>query len=70
MVIYKCYFSREHTARSYKKWYEHGIRKTPQIKSTAHDAKSYLKQTDYVSINQAKALNIVNSNNKKKHYVN
>ena len=38
MVIFKCYFSREHIALSNKKWCEHRIRK-----STAHDEKSYLK---------------------------
>ena len=50
MVIHKCYFSREHIALSYKKWCEHGIRKNKQIKSTAHDGKSYLKWTNYVFI--------------------
>ena len=29
MVIFKCYFSREHIALSYKKWCEHRIGKTP-----------------------------------------
>ena len=43
MVIFKCYFSREHIALSYKKRCEHRIRKNQQIKSTAHDGKSYLK---------------------------
>ena len=43
MVIFKCYFSREHIALSYKKWCEHGIRKNEQINGTAHDGKSYLK---------------------------
>ena len=41
MVIFKCYFSREHIALSYEKLYEHRIRKKEQIKSTAHDEKSY-----------------------------
>ena len=40
---FKCYFSREHIALSYKKLCEHRIRKNQQIKSTAHDGKSYLK---------------------------
>ena len=43
MVIFKCYFSREHIALSLKKktkkWCEHRIMKTQQIKSTVHDAK-------------------------------
>ena len=43
IVIFKCYFSREHIALSYIKWREHEIRKEQQIKSTAHDGKSYLK---------------------------
>ena len=43
MVIFKCYFSREHIALSYKKWCEHRIRENEQIKSTARDEKSYLK---------------------------
>ena len=43
MVIFKCYFSREHIAISYKKWSEHGIRKNQQIKTTVHGGKSYLK---------------------------
>ena len=43
IVILKCYFSREHIAHSYKKWCEHRIRKNQQMKSTAHDGKSYLK---------------------------
>ena len=43
MVIFMCYFSREHIALSYKKWCEHRIRENQQIKSTAHDGKSYLK---------------------------
>ena len=43
MVIFKCYFSREHIALSYKKWCGHRIRKNQQIKSTAHDGKSYFK---------------------------
>ena len=43
MVIFKCYFSREHIALSYEKWCEHRIRKKQQIKSTANDEKSYLK---------------------------
>ena len=42
-VTFKCYFSREHIALSYEKWCEHRIRKNQQIKSTAHDEKSYLK---------------------------
>ena len=41
MVISKSYFSIEHIALSYKKWCEHGIRKNQQIKSNAHDGKSY-----------------------------
>ena len=54
MVIFKCYFSREHIALSYIKWCEHRIRKNQQIKGTAFDGKSYLnKQT--VSIDQDKA---------------
>ena len=43
MLIFRCYFSREHIALSYEKLCEHGIRKNQQIKSTAHDRKSYLK---------------------------
>ena len=43
MAISKCYFSREHIALSCEKWCEHRIRKNQQIKSTAHDGKSYLK---------------------------
>ena len=43
MVIFKCYFSREHIALSYKEGCEHKIRKNQQFKSSAHDAKSYLK---------------------------
>ena len=43
MVISKCYFSREHIALSYEKWCERRILKNQQIKSTAHDGKSYLK---------------------------
>ena len=43
MVVFKCYFSREHIALSYKKLCEHRIRKNQQIESTAHDGKSYLK---------------------------
>ena len=43
MVIFKCYFSRDHIVLSYKKWCEHRIRKNKQSKSTAHDGKSYLK---------------------------
>ena len=43
MVISMCYFSREHIALSHEKWCEHRIRKNQQIKSTAHDGKSYLK---------------------------
>ena len=43
MVIFRCYFSREHIALSYKKWCEHRIRKKQQIKSIARDRKSYLK---------------------------
>ena len=43
MVIFKCYFSREHIALSHKKCREHRIRKNQQIKSTANDGKSYLK---------------------------
>ena len=43
MVIFKCYFSREHIALPYKKCCEHRIRKNQQIKSTVHDGKSYLK---------------------------
>ena len=55
MVTFRCYFYREHIALSYKKWCGHRIRKNQQIKSTAHDGKSYLKQTNYVSTNQDKA---------------
>ena len=43
MVIFRCCFSSEHIALSYKKWCEHRIRKNQQIKSTARDGKSYLK---------------------------
>ena len=43
MVIFRCYFSREHIAFSYKKWCEHRISKNQRIKSTEHDEKSYLK---------------------------
>ena len=43
MVIFRCYFSREHIALSYKKWCGHITRKNQQIKSTVHDGKSYLK---------------------------
>ena len=43
MVIFKSYISREHIALTYEKLCEHGIRKNQQIKSTAHDGKSYLK---------------------------
>ena len=43
MVIFKCYFSRERIALSYKKWCEHRIRKNQQIKSIGHGGKSYLK---------------------------
>ena len=43
MVIFKCYFSREHIVLSYKKWCEHRLRENQQIKSTAHDARSCLK---------------------------
>ena len=43
MVIFKRFFSREHIALSYKKLCEHRIRKNQQIKSIAHDGKSYLK---------------------------
>ena len=43
MVIFKCYFSRDNIALTLKKWCEHRIRKNEQIKSTAHDEKSYLK---------------------------
>ena len=43
MLIFRCYFSREHIVLSYKKWCEHRIRKNQQMKSTAHDGKSYLK---------------------------
>ena len=39
MVIFRCYFSREHIALSCKKWRGHRIRKNQQIKSTAHDGK-------------------------------
>ena len=42
MVIFRCYFSREHIALSLKKRCEHRIRKNQQIKNTVHDAKSYL----------------------------
>ena len=34
MAIFKCYFSREHIALSYKKWCEHRIKRNQQIKST------------------------------------
>ena len=40
---FEYYFSREHIALSYKRWCGHRIRKNKQIKSTAHDGKSYLK---------------------------
>ena len=43
VVIFKCYFSREHIALSHKKLCEYRIRKNQQIKGTAHDGKSYLK---------------------------
>ena len=50
MVIFKCYFSGEHIALSRKKTKtnkqqrcEHRIRKNQQIKSTVHDANSYMK---------------------------
>ena len=43
MVIFKCYFSREHIALSYKKLCEHRMTKNQQIKNTAHDGKSYMK---------------------------
>ena len=43
MVIFKCYFSREHIALSHIKLCEHGIRKNRQIKITVHDEKSYMK---------------------------
>ena len=39
MVIFKCYFSREHIAHSYKKLCKHGFGKNEQIKGTAHDKK-------------------------------
>ena len=43
MIIFRCYFSRERIALSYKKRFEHRIRKNQQNKSTAHEGKSYLK---------------------------
>ena len=50
MVIFKCYFSGELIALSYKKKYrkqqqrcEHRIRKNKQIKSTVHDANKKMK---------------------------
>ena len=44
MVIFRCYFSREHKALSYRKLCEHRIRKNEQIECTVHGEKSYLKQ--------------------------
>ena len=41
---FKCYFSREHIALSHKQLCVHRNRKNQQIKSTAHDGKSYLKK--------------------------
>ena len=41
MVIFKCYFSKEHIALSYKKWCEHRIRKNEQIKSIVKDVHSH-----------------------------
>ena len=43
MIIFKCYFSKEHIDLSYKKLCEHRIRKNQQVNSTVHDGKSYLK---------------------------
>ena len=51
MVIFKCYFSGELIARSYKKQNktkqqqrcEHRIRKNKQIKSTVHDGNKKMK---------------------------
>ena len=43
MVIFQCYFSREHIAHSFRKWCEHRSRNNQQIKSTVHDGKSCLK---------------------------
>ena len=44
MVIFKCYFSREHIALSYKTGVDRELEgKKKQIKSTAHDGKSHLK---------------------------
>ena len=47
MVIFKCYFSGELIALSYKKQQrqqcEHRIRKNKQIKSTVHDANKKMK---------------------------
>ena len=43
IIIFQCYFSREHIALSYKKRCGNRIRKNQQIKSTARDGKSYLK---------------------------
>ena len=42
MVIFKCYFSREHLVLSYKKWFEHRIRKNQQINSISHEGRSYM----------------------------
>ena len=55
MFISMCYFSRELMALSHKKWCGHGIMKMQQIKSTAHDGKSYLEKTNYVSTNLDKS---------------
>ena len=47
MVIFKCYFSGELIALSYKKKQqqrcEHRIRKNKQIKSTVHDGNKKMK---------------------------
>ena len=49
MVIFKCYFSGELIALSYKnktkqqQRCEHGIMKNKQIKSTVHDANKKMK---------------------------
>ena len=46
MVTFKCYFSTEHIALSLRKIKRrclHRIMKNKQIKSTVHDAISYLK---------------------------
>ena len=59
MVIFKCYFSREHIALSYK---TNGanieLDKNQQIKSTVHDAKSHFNQSIKSISNQIKKLDI------------